>query len=473
MVRRLRLDADLTLEQLSEMSGISDRALSDIERGTARGPQHRTVVAVAAALGLSDVDRAAMVWAAQDGRRRAVRSSLNPLPLPRSTDDFVGREAELARITAALTGPRHRRPPLVVVTGPPGYGKTSLAVRAAALVHGAFPERLFVELGGLTPYPPAPDVVVTRTLHALTGQRSRAGDAGLLRQVLADRRLLVVLDDAASESQVRAVLPGVGPAAVLVTSRRSLAGLDGPERVFLDRLRGEDAVRLLAGIIPPQQRAGDDLAGLARLCDDVPLALRIAGNRVASRPGWTVSGLTARMTVVDRRLNALTAGDLGMAAAIRPSYAQLGPGAQQLFRRLALVDGSPFGAGLAGALIGRQPWHAEDLLDELVDSGLVQLAAADRYTVHELLRLFARAEFEHELPATRAAARAAADDWCRVAPRIGGEGLSATASDPSPAVPARRSHAELLSLVPGSRSPADDPRQMPGASARRLEEREP
>ena len=263
MVRRLRLDADLTLERLSEASGISDRALSDIERGAARGPQHRTVLAIATALGLSKVDRAAMVRAARDGRRRATPSPPHRLPLPLDADHFTGRGVELARITAALTAPRQQRPSLIVVTGPPGYGKTSLAVRAATLVRDTYPEQLFVRLGGLTSEPPSPDVVVTVIVRALSGQKSTSGDVGLLRQLLADRRVLLVLDDAAYESQVRAVRAAAGPAAVLVTSRRSLAGLDGAERVFLDRLRSEDAQQLLAAIIPAEQTAGADVAGVA------------------------------------------------------------------------------------------------------------------------------------------------------------------------------------------------------------------
>jgi hypothetical protein len=117
------------------------------------------------------------------------------------------------------------------------------------------------------------------------------------------------------------------------------------------------------------------------------------------------------MAAEDRRLDALTAGDLRMAAAIRPSFDRLRADAQELFRRLALVDGTTFGAGLAGALIGQPAGAAESLLDELTDSSLVQPVAADRYTLHALLRLYARAELEHEPPAARAAIQAAADDW--------------------------------------------------------------
>jgi hypothetical protein len=349
MLRRLRLGADLTLERLSELSGISDRALSDIERGVARGPQHRTVVAIARALGLSGPDHAAMVEAARAGRRYPRPGPPSLPPLPRDVPDFTGRGEELARVTAALTGPW---PPFVVVTGPPGYGKTSLAVRAAHLLRNAFTDQLFVELGGTTPGPPPADVVATRALRALTGQEGPPGAAPeQLRRVLADRSLLLVLDDAATESQIRAVLPAARRTAVLVTSRRSLAGLDAAERIRVDRLPAEDAQRLLAAIIPADQAAGADLGRLARLCDGVPLALRIAGNRLACRPGWTVAGLTARLAVPDHRLDGLTAGDLQMRAAIERSFAQLEPAAQQLFRRLALIDGRTFGADLAGALL--------------------------------------------------------------------------------------------------------------------------
>jgi transcriptional regulator with XRE-family HTH domain len=411
MVRRLRTDADLTLERLSEASGISDRALSDIERGAARGPQHRTVLAVAGALALTDGDRAALLRAARDGRRRATPSALTCLPLPPDAVPFLGREREQAILTTALTRAHGHRPSLTVITGPPGYGKTALAVRAAALVESTLPDQLFVDLGDVAYGPPSPADLVAWLVSALTHRRTRDGDAGVLRHLLADRPLLLVLDDAAHESQVRALLPALGRVAVLVTSRRPLAGLDVGTRVRLDRLGARDARCLLAAVIPSGQRAGADLPGLARLCDHVPLALRIVGNRLASCPEWTVGDLVTRMTATGRRLDTLTAGDLRMADAIRPSVSGLGADARRLFRRLALVDGRTFGAGLAGALAGRSPRTTETLLDELADLSLIQPVAGDRYAVHDLLQLYARAEFALESPATRRAVRARTDDW--------------------------------------------------------------
>jgi transcriptional regulator with XRE-family HTH domain len=453
VVRRLRLEADLTLERLSEASGISDRALSDIERGAARGPQHRTVVAIARALGLPEADRAAMVQAARDGRRRGRRAPSWRLPLPRDTADFTGREAELASITAALTGPRAARSPMVVLTGPPGYGKTSLAVRAAAGLRSALPDQLFVDLGGLTQDPPSPRAVAARVLSALTGRESTGGDPGCVRELLADRPRLVVLDDAAGEAQIRALRPTTGPTAVLVTSRRSLAGLEDAERVPVERLPSADAQQVLAAIIPAEQADESDLVRLARLCDHVPLALRIAGNRVASRPGWTATALVGRLAARERRLDALTAGDLRMRAAIRSSVDQLGPSTRQLFRRLALVEEPTFAADLAAALVGQPRGRTEDMLDELADLNLVQPAAGDRYALRGLLRLYAEAELvAQETVAAREAARAAADRWRLTASSSTGQpGAGARRGGrhvPSPRPPAR------LGLPRGTRRPA-------------------
>lgn len=416
LLRRLRQDADLTIEDLAAASGVSDRGIGDIERGVSRGPQHRTVEALADGLRLGAGDRAALLRLAREGRRRPGGTVPHALPLPRRVPDFTGRVPERAALARVLRGGgAEAAAPVAVVTGPPGFGKTTLAAQVARDLRDEFPERLFLDLRGVDHEPVTPEAAVRRVAEALaSGTVPPDPDAAgaHVRGLLADRRVLLVLDNAASEDQVRPLVPADGPSAVLVTSRRALAGLDGvQQRTVLGRLAPGDSVGLLDAILPGRGSA-EDLARLARLCDDVPLALRIAGNRLAAWAGWSIDGLVRRMAADERRLDALTAGDLRVRAAFTSSYEQLGPGAQRLFRRLALVDAPTAGAGLAAALVGETVWRTEDLLDELVDLSLVQHLPGDRYGLHDLLRLYARSELDHqEDPAAHAAARAAADDW--------------------------------------------------------------
>ncbi|WP_454050619.1 AAA family ATPase [Cellulomonas sp. Marseille-Q8402] len=415
LLRRHRSEADLTIEDLAAASGVSDRGIGDIERGVSRGPQHRTVVALADALRLGADDRDALLRLAREGRRRPGTAAPHALPLPRRVGDFTGRELERAALAAVLSGAREGdESPVALVTGPPGFGKTTLAAQVARDLRERFPEQLFLDLRGVDHEPVAPDAAVRRVAEALasgTVPPDPAAAVEHVRGLLVGRPVLLVLDNAASEEQVRPLVPAEGPAAVLITSRRVLAGLGGVHRTTLDRLAPADSVALLDAILPGRGSAAD-LEQLATLCDDVPLALRIAGNRLAARQGWSIAGLVRRMSVDERRLDSLAAGDQQVRAAFTSSYEQLGPGAQRLFRRLALVDAPTAGAGLAAALVGETVWRTEDLLDELVDLSLVQHLPGDRYQLHDLLRLYARSELDHqEDAATHAAVRAAADEW--------------------------------------------------------------
>lgn len=419
LLRRHRQDADLTIEALAAASGVSDRGIGDIERGVSRGPQRRTVQALADALGLDVVDRDALLRAARDGRRRSgsqtVEAPAHALPLPRPVPDFTGRTPERAALARVLAGARDGAgSPVAVVAGAPGLGKTTLAVQVALDLRDRFPEQVFLDLRGADSEPVPPEVAVRRVVDALAAGGAPAGLAAAtehLRGLLVGRRVLLVLDNAASEEQVRPLVPAQGPAAVLVTSRRRLAGLDGVHREVLGRLAPADSVALLDRIVPDRGDA-EGLATLARLCDDVPLALRIAGNRLAARAGWPITGLVSRMSAEERRLDSLAAGDLRVKAVFTSSYEQLGPGAQRLFRRLALLDGPTTGPALAAVLVGEPLPRTEDLLDELTDLSLVQHLPGDRYQQHDLLRLFARYALEHqEDPAALAEVRAAADSW--------------------------------------------------------------
>ncbi|GIF17974.1 transcriptional regulator with XRE-family HTH domain/tetratricopeptide (TPR) repeat protein [Actinoplanes tereljensis] len=411
MLRRVRLAADLTLEQLAAASGLSDRAISDMERGVSRGPRVRTIELLADGLNLSPEDRAALQEAARAGRA-GVQAGAAGLPMPRRMADFTGRAAELARIAGWADTARAGAPaPVIVISGEPGVGKTSLAIRAAEA--WAPDARLFVDLRGLDARPVTPATVLGRLIRAADPSvkavpRDLDEAAGLWQGLIRGRRCVLILDNASGEGQVRRVLPAAGPAVVLVTSRRTLGGLEGARWTRLDRLPETDAVALLAAIIDDPRASGDDLYRIARLCARVPLALRIAGNRLVSRPGWTTADLIARLGSEDRRLDALAAGDLRIEAAFTLSYRQLSDVGQRMFRRLALVPGPSTGPELAAALAGESLPVTEDALDELVDLSLVQQRTDGRLQLHDLLRLYAQTRLD---PAESEAATERRDTW--------------------------------------------------------------
>ncbi|MGW4796242.1 ATP-binding protein, partial [Nonomuraea sp. NPDC004297] len=409
MLRRHRHAARLTLEQLAEASGVSARALSDMERGRSTGPQQRTVIALARALSLGDDDREQLVGLAREGRLRDHWTRPTGLcELPRSVDDFTGRAAELAWADAFV---RADDVPgaagVALFTGAAGLGKTTLAVHAAHVLRPSFPDGVFfVDMFGMSPEPLTVDHVLTQLLRALSvGERHLPHDllerSSLYRSLLRGRRVLVVLDNAGSEEQVRPFLPAGGRSRLLVTSRRLLAGLEGVQRLGLGPLPRVEAVELLNGILGTRGRADGEsaISDLARFCGGLPLALRIAGNRLVSRPGWRTADFVDRLADEERRLEQLKAGDLKIATAFGMSYEQLAPSARRVFRRLALVPGRDFDAALAAVLGGIPIEDAWNALDELVDLGLLEDSTSGRYRFHDLVRLFARDRLREEEPA--------------------------------------------------------------------------
>ncbi|MFE6497880.1 ATP-binding protein [Streptomyces sp. NPDC057748] len=421
-LRHHRHAARLTLEELAEASGVSVRTLSDLERGRSKGPQPRTVSAVVNALALEEGAREQLVELARDGRLRDHWTRPTGLcELPRSVDDFTGRAAELAWIDDLVHAePAPGAPVVGLITGSAGSGKTTLAVRSAHALRPEYPDGVFfLDLFGMSQRPVAVFDALGQVMGALgiADQQMPAdtpGRSSLYRSVLRDRRVLVVLDNAASEEQVRPLLPGAGAGRVLVTSRRLLAGLEGVRRLVLGPLQLSEATELLTGIVGERSAADGQsaLARLAQLCGGLPLALRIIGNRLASRPGWSAVELAARLSDEERRLDHFKAGDLKIANAFRMSYEQLAPPARQVFRRLAVVPGRDFGAALA-AVVGETPIEdAWDALDELVDLGLLQDSTQDRYRFHDLVRLFARERLhEEESPADRDALTERVTSW--------------------------------------------------------------
>ena len=422
VLRGHRRAARLTLEQLAEMSGVSARTLSDMERGRTKGPQHRTVTALADALALEGDARKQLVELARDGRLRDHWTRPAGLcELPRLVDDFTGRAAELAWISELVcAGSAPGAGGAGLITGSGGMGKTTLTIRAAHILRPSFPGGVFfLDLFGMSGRPAAAADALRLLLRSLGVADEQIPEdlperASVYRSLLRDRQALVVLDNAGSEEQVRPLLPGDGASRALITARRLLAGLEGVRRLVLGPLSLPEATELLTGILG--QRAARDeesaLSELAGLCEGMPLALRIIGNRLVSRPGWDAAELAARLADEEHRLDQFKAGDLKIATAFAMSYEQLADAARRVFRRLAVVPGRDFDAALA-AVAGQVPAEvAWDALDELVDLGLLLDSVAGRYQFHDLVRLFARTRLEEEeSPAERQALTARVTSW--------------------------------------------------------------
>ncbi|MFD8971311.1 helix-turn-helix domain-containing protein [Streptomyces sp. NPDC059593] len=404
-LRGLRQRGRLTIEELAEASGVSVRAIGDMERGRSRVPQRRTVVALAEGLGLADAERETLLATGRAARPiRAVAAAGTVVP-PRSVGDFTGREAELALLREAAERARAGGEVSVwVVSGPPGCGKTTLALKAAADLAEEFPDGCFVvDLHGVEG-PVDTGEALLKLLKALgvsdrrLAKEDPQGHAGLLRALLRERRCLVVLDNARDERQVRPLLPGGGRSLVLVTSRRPLTGLEDVDRLVLAEMARADAVELLRRILGAERAdaEAEAVAQVAALCGHLPLALRVAGNWLTIRSGWSVAHLVRRLADEERRLGALAAGDVRVEAAFELSYRQLTGQAARLLRLLSLVPGPDMTAAYGAALTATGVFEAEDVMEELVEAGLLQATFTGRYQLHDLLRLFARARLSLE-----------------------------------------------------------------------------
>ncbi|MFG1921942.1 BTAD domain-containing putative transcriptional regulator [Cryptosporangium sp. NPDC048952] len=327
-----------------------------------------------------------------------------PALLPPAVPDFTGRAREVRRLRKVLTP--HTPPAglaVLGITGMAGVGKTTLAVHVAHAAAPTYPDgQLYVNLAGAGPDPVAPADVLGRFLRAL-GVPSPAVPtdpderAELYRTLLMGRRVLVVLDNAATEAQVRPLLPGAAGCTVLVTSRVRLSGLEGARWTELDVLDAEDGVRLLARIVDDARvdDHNDDAADVVGLCGGLPLAVRIAGARLTARPRWTVSHLGELLRDENRRLDRLDAGDLQIRASLALSDDGLRPSAQALFRRLSVLDVPDFAGWPAIVLSDEKPERAARDLDELVDAHVLSVVGTDaagqtRYRFHDLVRLYAR-----------------------------------------------------------------------------------
>ena len=337
------------------------------------------------------------------------RSWVKPCQLPRDIGDFVGREELADQIRAGLT-PCGNGVPIRVISGVPGIGKTALALRVAHRVRRAFPDgQLYARLtqDGGTPRDPA---AVLADLMVATGLGRGMIPDGLdqrataFRAWLADRRVLVVLDDATTSAQVRPLLPGTGGCAVLVTSRadlRGLTALDGARQHLLGALSPQEAVTLLGRLAGPARVAEDPAATaeIAALCGHLPLALRIAAANLTGTPARPLRSHLLELEA-DRLGRLAVAED--PAAAVRTAfdmhYASLDPALQRLFHLLGTMPaGDITVAGVAGRL-GADHATTAQLLDHLADANLIHEHVRGQFRMHDLLRVYAAQSTPVPLP---------------------------------------------------------------------------
>jgi tetratricopeptide (TPR) repeat protein len=330
-----------------------------------------------------------------------------PAQLPPDTGDFTGRDEQIRMLCGLLQAePPGDRPGAVVITavaGMGGIGKTALAVHVAHRLRDRFPDgQLFANLQGATS-PLRSAEVLARFLRDLgvpdvaipAGEAERSAR---FRTLLAGRRVLVALDDARDEAQVRPLLPGSAGCGVIVTSRNTLPGLPGTTLLDLEVLDQAEAGKLFRVIVGPERAAAEPEAvdSVLDSCGGLPLAIRIAASRLASRPRWSITHLAARLADENARLAELTAGDLAVRASFEVSYETLplparpgDPNPARVFRLLGLSIGRVLSLPAIAALAGDPAGAVAGALDILTDAHLLQSPAPDRYRLHDLLRNYA------------------------------------------------------------------------------------
>jgi tetratricopeptide (TPR) repeat protein/transcriptional regulator with XRE-family HTH domain len=418
------VEARLTQEELAERSGLSVRAIADAESGRTKRPQRRSVQMLADALGLAEPERVALT-AFSRGQRRdpgdLLRSGASgepeqpPVPrqLPATVAHFIGRAAELAELSGLLDQAGGRPPGAVVISavgGTAGVGKTALALHWAHQFAGRFGDgQLYVNLRGFDPsgIPAAPAAAIRGFLDALDvppGQipPGPEAQAGLYRSLLAGRRMLIVLDNARDEQQVRPLLPASPASLVLVTSRSQLGGLaaaEGARLISLDALSHREAVQLLAARLGAARAAAEPAAvdRIASLCACLPLALAVAAARAAARPGFPLAALATELADSAGRLDALDAGDPGSSvrAVFSWSTGQLTSEAARVFRLLGVHPGPDIAVPAAAGLAGIAAAEARRLLRELARAHLIAEHVPGRYALHDLLRAYAAEQAQH------------------------------------------------------------------------------
>jgi transcriptional regulator with XRE-family HTH domain/CheY-like chemotaxis protein len=472
MLRAYRQRLGLTQEDLAGKAEMSVRGIANIERGQVVRPHPYSLAKLADVLGMTGADRDEFV-------RRPVQPDLTvagepsrptlvdhdhggvgrPLPvrqLPTDVRDFTGRDAETREIEAHLKSEVLESPPVAVMSGQGGIGKTALAIHIGHRLSGDYSDgQLFADLGGPA-HRQSPSAVLARLLRALgvDGRRVINTDLGersaLFRSIVAVRHLLIVLDNAADEAQVRPLLPGSGRSATIVTSRTRLAALESARTFDLPLLDLHESELLFARVISARRAEAEVEATRAvlRACGGLPLAVRIAGARLAARLETSISDLARELRNEQVRLDRLIVGDLAVRMTIEVGYEGLREADRRALKLSSLIGGGDsFSPWMLAAVTGSRPTEAVATANRLTDSRLFETAGIDpsratRYRLHDLVRLYANERLRAECAKQhqRSAVERLLGSWLLVAEAI----------------------TEALPATPSSSTHGDGPRRDPG-----------
>jgi transcriptional regulator with XRE-family HTH domain len=420
VVRRHRLAAGFTQEQLAERASLSLRTVGDIERGRTRRPYRRSAQLLGTALGLSDSDLDRFVRSADPlppgtpGNGSTVRAAAAaprnppaaiPRQLPLNPSRIVGRSAVLAQLSGLLDAAAGSRMVVVAISGISGAGKTALALRYAYREAHRFPDgQLYVDLhgSGADSRPVSSGAALSGILQTLqvpanSKPVSTDAQAAWYRSVVADRKMMIVLDDARDAAQVRPLLPGGPGCGVVITSRRrltSLAAREGAHLVNLDVLTDREAQQLLTGLIGPLRvaREPDAATTIARCCSGLPLALSVVAARARACSHLPLAALARRLSDPDRAWDILDGGDpaCDVRAAFSSTVDMLTSEARRMLQALAAEPGGHIATDAATNVAGDVGAHAAELLDELVLANLLREDPSGGFAMNGLLRLYLR-----------------------------------------------------------------------------------
>jgi tetratricopeptide (TPR) repeat protein/transcriptional regulator with XRE-family HTH domain len=413
LLRQLRIEGNLTQEELAEAATLSPRSVSDLERGINATARKDTARLLADALHLDGHARA-LFEAAARGRvpaeealaaargDKAGGSAAATRALPRDIASFTGRQDELGQLVAqwAAAAAGGGVVSIHAIGGMAGVGKTAFAVHAAHQLAADFPDgQFFLPLHAHTPgqQPVGPadglaSLLLTAGVPAIQIPPGVDARAARWRDHVAGKKILLLLDDAAGHDQIRPLLPGTPGSLVLITSRRRLAALEDAAVLSLDTLPPGEAAALLARLAlrPDLGLPGGPGGQITRLCGYLPLAIGMLGRQLAHHPAWTPAGLAGDLAAARDRLQLMAAENLSVAAAFDLSHQDLTGAQQQLFRRLGLHPGPDIDAHAAAALDDTSPGQARRRLEDLYDQHLITQPAPGRYRFHDLIRQHAR-----------------------------------------------------------------------------------